>query len=826
MDERITLPQYVEVAVPLGVRRTFTYRLPLAFRSAARTGARVRVQLGRQLLTGYIVALYDALDSALDVAEVKEIEELLDAEPLITPETLELTRWISHYYLAPWGEVLKAALPAGVNARFERVLAITVEGRDELARLPEARAMTLKAKLLRLLAEEGAMPLRQAQRALNDERVARIVPELERAGWIAVKHRVRGTVARAKRRKCVRLRPVEEHRTPDAARSLTAAQQRIVETLIAAGGEMFFTELIERAHASASTIAALERQGIVEVAAREVRRDPLAGAEIPPLDDVQLTPAQRDALDRIVASLDRKAYATYLLHGITGSGKTEIYIRAMRACLERGRSALMLVPEIALTPVFSRRLRAYFGEAVAILHSSLSAGERFDEWMRVRRGEARVVIGTRSALFAPVHDLGLIVVDEEHDPSYRQQESPFYHARDAAVVRAHKANAVAVLGSATPSLESFHNAQTEKYGYIHLPERIGGRSLAEAEIVDMRAVFARRGRADAFSDELLQALSETLARREQAIILLNRRGYANFVLCRACGERLGCPQCDVTLTYHKRERALVCHYCNFRRRPPARCPSCGSEYLYLVGEGTEQIEDLLRAHFPSARIARLDRDTASRRRVYEQTILRFAAHDIDLLVGTQMIAKGHDFPKVTLVGIVSVDAGLALPDFRAAERTFQLITQVAGRAGRGDAPGRVLIQTYHPDHYAIRFACAQDYIGFYQHEIEFRRAFEYPPFVALASVLVQDEELGSLVKRANELKRALDRANHKGACRVLGPAPAPISRLRGRHRAQILIKARRRADLRAMLEMAMADTEDQRLWLDGTCIEIDPVNLL
>ncbi|MBX5479865.1 MAG: primosomal protein N' [Pyrinomonas methylaliphatogenes] len=817
-------PPYVEVAVPLGVRRTFTYRLPLAIGNAAQVGARVRVTFGKQQVTGYIVALHDELDRALEVdaREVREIEELIDAEPLITPEILELTRWISDYYLAPWGEVLKAALPAGANARIERVLAITTEGRDELARLPERRALTLKAQLLRMLAEQGPMTVRQAQRTLGTARVARILAELERAGWISIKHQAQNAAARAKRRKFVRLAPIEEHAAPDAARALTAAQTRVIEALIAADGELPFTELTERARASASTIATLERKGIVKIEAREVRRDPLAGVELPPLPDIELNRAQREALDQITAALDQRRYAAFLLHGITGSGKTEIYIRAMRACLEHGRSALMLVPEIALTPVFSRRLRAHFGDRVAILHSSLSAGERFDEWMRIRRAEARVVIGTRSALFAPVQDLGLIVVDEEHDTSYRQQESPFYHARDAAVMRAHKERATIILGSATPSLESFHNAQTGKYRYIHLPERVGGRPLAQAEVIDMRAVFARRGREEALSDELLEALEETLARREQAIILLNRRGYANFILCRACGERIGCPQCDVTLTYHKRERALLCHYCNFRRRPPGRCPMCQSQHLHLVGEGTEKIEDLLQAHFPRARTARLDRDTTARRRAYEQTIMRFAAHEIDILVGTQMIAKGHDFPKVTLVGVVSVDAGLALPDFRAAERTFQLITQVAGRAGRGDRRGRVLIQTYHPEHYAIRFACAQDYANFYRHEIEYRKAFGYPPFFALASLLIQDDDLGRAVKRAEKLRRALDRANRDHNCRLLGPAPAPIARLRGQHRIQILAKARRRASLRSLIDLALAETDD----LDRVSVEIDPLHLM
>ncbi|MGH9903509.1 MAG: replication restart helicase PriA, partial [Pyrinomonadaceae bacterium] len=382
----------------------------------------------------------------------------------------------------------------------------------------------------------------------------------------------------------------------------------------------------------------------------------------------------------------------------------------------------------------------HFGDAVAIFHSSLTTGERFDEWGRIKRGEARVVIGTRSAVFAPVNNLGVIVVDEEHEASYRQQESPFYNGRDTAVMRALKERAVVVLGSATPSLESFHNARGGKYKYLQLPNRIANRAMARAEIIDMREVFRKAGRQDVFSEQLLEAIEEAHARGEQSIILLNRRGYSSFILCRSCGDRVQCPHCDVTLTFHRGERSLVCHYCNHRERVPSACPSCRGQFIYFIGEGTEQIEEILQTRFPSLRIARLDRDTTARRSTYEQAILRFGAGELDMLVGTQMIAKGHDFPNVTLVGVVSVDAGLALPDFRTAERAFQLITQVAGRAGRGDLEGRVLIQTFHPHHYALRHACAQDYEGFYEEEIRYRRSLNYPPFVALASLLVHGED--------------------------------------------------------------------------------------
>ena len=591
---------------------------------------------------------------------------------------------------------------------------------------------------------------------------------------------------------------------------------------------MAFADLLETADVSASTIATLEKRGIIEMLVRDVRRDPLAEAVLPEAERLALTDAQNIALREIETPIQGNRYAALLLHGVTGSGKTEVYIRAMQTALKRGRSAMMLVPEIALTPVFSRRLRAYFGDQVAIFHSSLTTGERFDEWSRLKKGEARVVIGTRSAVFAPVSNLGIIIVDEEHETSYRQQESPYYNGRDVAVVRASRESAVVVLGSATPSLESFHNAQTGKYTYLQLKTRIANRAMARAEIVDMREVFKTQGKGEVFSDQLLTAIKETHERGEQSIVLLNRRGYSSFVMCRSCGESVHCPNCDVTLTYHRSEMSIVCHYCNHRRAAPTKCPSCEGKYIYYVGEGTEQLEEILRKRFPSLRIARLDRDTTSRRKLFERAILEFSAGELDMLVGTQMLAKGHDFPNVTLVGVVSVDVGLAMPDFRSAERTFQLITQVAGRAGRGSLAGRVLIQTFHPNHYALKHACAQDYAGFYAEEIRYRKSLSYPPFVALASLLVHGEDFTRTQATAAEIKLALDEANatEDRACRILGPAPAPLARLRGEHRIQLLIKSRSRPRLRQVIDMALAAATTRGCDLRAVNIEIDPVNLM
>jgi primosomal protein N' (replication factor Y) len=739
---------YAEVAVPLHVFQTFTYRLSREQSVQAEVGARLVVPLGRNLVTSYIVSLLDELPANLNEVEIKDAQDLVDTEPVCNPEILQLARWVADYYACPLGEVIKAALPPGMT--------------------PKSRSSSkfVKPKLRRFV------------RLLSNE----------------------------------------------TEQKLTDTQRRVLATI--QDGPMSLQALLKTADVSASTITSLEKKTLLEVYDEAIRRDPLA--ETFGIADAEhtLTPAQSTVLTQIEQQMNSGAYSAFLLHGVTGSGKTEIYMRAMNKALSLGQSAMMLVPEIALTPVFSRRLRARFGDQVAIFHSSLQKGERFDEWTRVRNGEARVVIGTRSAVFAPVKNLGLIVVDEEHESSYRQQESPYYNARDVAIVRAQKESATVVLGSATPSLESFHNARKGKYHFVALPERIGARPMAEAKIIDMRTVFARHGKPRVFSDELLEGIRETRERGEQSIILLNRRGYSSFIMCRSCGETIQCPNCDVTLTYHRSERVIVCHYCNHREAVPRVCPSCGKKYIYYVGEGTEQLEEMLRLLFPALRVARIDRDTTARRKVFEQSLADFSAGRIDTLVGTQMLAKGHDFPNVTLVGVVSVDAGLALPDFRSAERTFQLITQVAGRAGRGDRPGRVLIQTYHPYHYALRHACAQDYDSFYEEELRYRQNHSYPPFVALASLLVHGPDLGKVRNDSLELRKQLDAVNQERKCRVLGPAPAPLSRLKGEHRFQILIKSRSRKDLREIADAALRAVAESGVNLRSINLEIDPVSIM
>jgi primosomal protein N' (replication factor Y) (superfamily II helicase) len=535
-----------------------------------------------------------------------------------------------------------------------------------------------------------------------------------------------------------------------------------------------------------------------------------------------LTPEQSNAFD-VIRNAD--GFQAVLLHGVTGSGKTEVYIRAAEHFLAAGKSSLILVPEIGLTPQLTHRFSERFPGKTAILHSSLTKRQRIDEWLRINAGEAPIVIGTRSAVFAPLQNLGLIVVDEEHETSYKQEEVPRYNARDTAVMRAKLVKAAVVLGSATPAMESFRNAESNKYKLVSITTRIEDRTLPEVEIVNMREEYATEGKQVIFSRRLLQAIAARLERREQTMILLNRRGYAAFLLCRKCGFTFQCSSCSVALTYHRSIDKLLCHYCGLARRPPVCCTECNSEYIHYVGEGTERLEAELAKTYPDARIGRMDRDTMRHMRDFERVLSGFRNGDIEILVGTQMIAKGHDFPRVTLVGVIGADAPLAMPDFRSAERTFQLLTQVAGRSGRGEQPGEVVIQSYFPDHYTFQFAVTQRFEDFYARESRYRKAMFYPPFTALAGVMVTDRDPARAATLAREVGEFLD-SLRSNAVRVLGPAPAPLERIKRVHRHQLLIKSSSRATLHQMLERLQAYVDEKKIGATRVIIDVDPVSLL
>ncbi len=600
-------------------------------------------------------------------------------------------------------------------------------------------------------------------------------------------------------------------------------QREALALLKAAADGLAISELV-RAEIASETVARLAKLGLVSFTRRQIDRNPFAttGAQVrAERPALVLTADQQHALETLAHLAAAYAFRAALLHGVTGSGKTEIYLRLAAAVRAQGRGVLVLVPEIALTPVVAETFRAAFGERVAIQHSGLSDGERHDQWHRIRRGDVDVVVGTRSAVFTPLRALGLVIVDEEHDGSYKQEESPRYHGRDVAVMRARQAGALAVLGSATPSLESYQNALSGRYTLVTLARRVLDRPLADVRVIDMREEYASAGPEIVLSGALCDALAERLDRGEQAMVLLNRRGFATAVICRQCAATLECPNCSVSLTIHRAVHRARCHYCNYSIARPNACANCKGPYIELMGFGTERVEAEVKERFPQARIARVDRDTIRRRGAIASLLARFAAREIDVLVGTQMIAKGHDFPRVTLVGVISADVGLGLADFRAGERTFQLLTQVAGRAGRGEIRGQAIVQTLFPDHYSIRHACRQDYAGFFAEEIKFRRAMRYPPAVAMVNAVVKGRTHHAALRDAADLVHAL-RVN--GApYRVLGPAPAPLSRLKGEHRAQFFLKGAQRGPMRQALQAALAARPEIRR---RVIIDVDPMSVL
>jgi len=611
------------------------------------------------------------------------------------------------------------------------------------------------------------------------------------------------------------------------APGLTPKQLVALDILAAAGVGIPLGELRDRG-VTRDVLARLATRGLVTLRAEAEDRDPFERAAMPdrvPDSARDLTPEQRASFEQLAALVGAGGFRTALLHGVTGSGKTEIYLRLAQTVQRAGRQVLLLVPEIALTPSVTALFRGAFGDRVAIQHSALSDGERHDQWHRIRRGDVDLVIGTRSAVFAPLTRLGLIVVDEEHDTSYKQDETPRYHGRDVAIVRATHEGALVVLGSATPSMETYQNALSGKYAQTTMERRVLDRPLAAVRIVNMRAEYAEAGPDVIISRDLAAAVADRLARREQVLVLLNRRGYATAVFCRQCGDTFECPNCTISLTVHRARNGwrARCHYCNYSMMVPKACRKCAAPYLERAGFGTEKVEEQLAEAFPQARIARVDRDSVRRKGVLVSLLSRFEGGELDILVGTQMIAKGHDFPRVTLVGVVSADVGLGLADFRAAERTFQLLTQVAGRAGRGERIGEAIVQTIYPEHYSIQLACRQDYRAFFEREIAYRRGMRYPPMVALINTIVRGRTFEEAIQTATEIVRRIEPAIAAAGLTVLGPAPAPLVRLRGEHRVQFLLKGTRRAEMRRALQAVLAEMPQVRR---RVTVDVDPLTVL
>lgn len=744
-------PAIIEVSVPLPLDTTFHYSVPPELLSRVIPGMRVLVPFGSRKLTGYVTGAAKSGGEG-----VKDILAVLDPAPLFTPGELEFFRWAASYYLHPLGEVIKAALPAGIN-------------------------ITSRKK--------GTKPADEPEDSLRGGK---------------------------------RVRMELFYRAADPLPEITLREKpaRIVEYL-KENGEQPALLLRHEFCVDGTLLKRLAEKGFFTSTKREVYRDPFKEEvfqrDTPPM----LNPDQEVACSRLAASLERGTFAPFLLHGVTGSGKTEVYLRTIEKALERGRTALVLVPEIALTPQLVRRFKRRFTCGIAVLHSGLSDGERFDEWRRIRRGEVEIVIGARSAIFAPLEQIGIIVVDEEHDSSYKQSEGFRYNARDLALVRGKMAGACVVLGSATPLVTGFHAARQEKLGYLHLPSRVRNLPMPTVELLD-----ARGQKGTMFLPELADALAGNLAAGGQTLLFLNRRGFATFLICQDCGHVLHCPNCAITLTYHQRRGRHFCHYCDFSIPAPSVCPDCQSQGITLLGRGTERVEEEVKQLFPEARVSRMDRDTTTGKGGHARVLKGLEDGSVDILVGTQMIAKGHHFPGVTLVGVISADESLNIPDYQSGERTFQLLSQVIGRAGRGDLPGKVLIQALETDNYAIRYAAEHDFEGFFTEELEFRREAGYPPFAYLAVIVLSSNSQeaavqGSLTAASliGEIKREL-----KCWVEILGPVAPPLGMIRGRYRRQILLKSVRRSDLHRLLTGFK-----RRIKLPAvvrTAIDVDPVDML
>jgi primosomal protein N' (replication factor Y) len=779
---------YAQVVFSLPLDRAYTYSIPDELRDSVKLGVRVTVPLRKQVSTGYVVGI----SAEAPDREIKPLCDVLDPEPLFDDNLLKLTRWIADYYLCSWGQALDCALPPGVRLAAESHIALVphmvADVNGILAEL--RRSAARQHAILKFIVAEKRASIARLQKKIGADGLYGSIAALEKRGVIT-REAVIKSGARPRQMSAVRVVPDIDADAAIADIAGSAPKQAAILGLLRERGEMLAGELTKATGSSYAAIHALEKKGLIELFTKEVLRGY-------PEDYIEeeagirhiLTEEQRVSLNLINAYVESGEFKTILLEGVTGSGKTEVYLQAIELALKRGKGAIVLVPEIALTPQTVARFRARFGDSVAVMHSRLSAGERYDEWRQIRSGFYNIVVGARSAVFAPVRNLGLIVVDEEHEGSYKQGETPRYHGRDVAIMRGRDAGAAVILGTATPSLETYYNVEVGKYERTELSARVMSQPLPEVRLVDLRE--ANRGQTveTILSDELCFKIEEKLGRGEQVIIFLNRRGYTPFFLCPKCGVPVGCPHCSVALTYHAAENRMKCHYCGSTRQVAEQCPYCGNTKLAKFGTGTERVEEELENTFPKARIRRMDADTTSTKGAHAKILQAFRSGDVDILVGTQMLAKGLDFPRVTLVGVVLADVAINLPDFRAAERTFQLLMQVSGRSGRSHLGGEVIIQAYNPNHYAVQAARKHDLIEFYHAEMKHRRKSEFPPYRHLMNVLIDStsQKDGQQVVRALALKpKELEQNDAGRMLKVLGPAPAPMAKIKGRYRFRFLM---------------------------------------
>ncbi len=813
---------YAQVAVDIPLFKALTYEVPVALEGIVEPGHLVQVPFRNRAKTGLVMQVDAALEDESIASKIRPLIDLVDAEPLLDARGTDFLQFIADYYLAPIGQVVRLALPSFVR----------LEGMKHYRLRDAAAADDLDDELRGVVAHLRDAAAAVSVKALKEDSGLTYtrLREFEEFDLVEVSYEEKDASVKVRTEKFYRLR-----RHPDDGERVGSKQARILDLL---DGEesVALADIREAVSSPYSSLSGLEERGFIEVWEEEVYRDPFEQEPVRQPDEHVLTPAQKRALDAIGNARQAGSFQGFVLHGVTGSGKTEVYVRAIRAELAAGNRALVLLPEIALTPQFVAVFRGYFGEKIAVLHSGLTPAEKFDQWRRIKRNEVDIVIGARSALFAPLTNVGIIVVDEEHDTSFKQGEGPRYHARDMALVRGKLEQARIVLGSATPSLESYHNAKSGRLKYLHMPERVAQRPMPKVDIVDLREQDqGPPGPSDVLSHELVRAVDRTLQDQMQAILFLNRRGFSPCVICQSCGHVFKCQNCDVSLTYHRHQESLRCHHCDYAIRMPEVCPECGDQKINRRGTGTEKLEGHLTELFPRANIARLDRDTSTGKGL-RRTIGAFRRGEVDLLVGTQMVTKGHDFPGVVTVGVVMADLSLNFPDFRAAERTFQLLTQVAGRAGRGDDAGHVYIQTFNPTHYSLQAAMHHDFASFSERELQLRKELSYPPFGHLIAVKFEAASEGRCIQAARDYATAARRALREDqklseSVFMLGPAMAPLSRLKGKSRWQLLLKSRSRTAVRklaiAMLNGVAHFEPNKSPYRDvRIVVDVDPVNML
>ena len=820
LSDQAKSPLYIEVAAALPLYLTYTYLIPDHLQNLAVSGKRVLVPFGHRKITAYIIES----DSRAPDLQVKAILDILDEKPLFPQNMIPFFKWMSHYYKCPLGEVIKSALPGGINLNEYKTFEITLQGHDALEKeVPASEEL----KILRFLKSHSKpVTIRQMIRLTKQPVSMGMIQKLETRGWITGRKIMKGGTARHRMVKYVSM---VNPSYSGVGKTRESVKDKMLEE-IREHGEISLEILKKKFSSAYRLVKDLQKEGILSVFLKKEYRDPLGepiAKDRPPKLNREQEEVVSEVLDKTTAGFN-----TFLLTGVTGSGKTEVYLHLAAEMISRGKSVLVLVPEIALISQMVRRFRARFGDSLAILHSGLSDGERFDQWDKIASEKVTIAIGARSAIFAPFKNPGLIIVDEEHDSSYKQETRFRYNARDLAVVRAKQNNCTVILGSATPSIQSYYNVKTGKFIELVLKHRIEKRPLATTTIVDLRGKQSGKTLKRFITPELFKAMKETLEKKEQVLLFLNRRGFASYPVCATCGAAVQCKNCEITLTFHKSINCFKCHFCGYVKASSSHCPTCGSSKIMHLGLGTEKVEETIKSLFPNARTKRMDHDTTRRKDALANILRDLKNQKIDILIGTQMVAKGHDFPNITLVGIICADLSLSFPDFRAGERTFQVLTQVAGRAGRGEIPGEVILQTYNPNHFSIMAARDQDFKRFYAHEINFRKELTYPPFSRMVQFLISGmdkQKTGKFAAGFGDFLKGIQRSDslYKNNVEIFGPIEAPMAKIAGNYRWQMFLKSVNPIPLHNFVDRLV---QDNNIWLNNrmvkVAIDVDPYFML